>query len=213
MSKKKINLRGIVLTWTILTTTFFWTSTMRVLFKPEISSWSVFGSRGIGFAGDFWLLPLIILLALFMFYIEGRGRLRVLFHSLLISWQLLITAVVVYGSFQSDSSISFETWGITMSMHWLAVPFALFLILAIIWVIQELTGKYEIPVCNWSDFNWKPFYLVLVLFPVAFLFFHLGSGFNWLVKIAVASTIFQWIFLTDSLGRPYKNSSKRIKTT
>ena len=43
MSKKIINLRGIVLLWTVLITTFFWTSTMRLLLKPEISSWRIMG--------------------------------------------------------------------------------------------------------------------------------------------------------------------------
>lgn len=210
MDKKRINLRGIVLTWTILTTTFFWTSTMRVFFKPEISSWSVFGIRGKGFIGDFWLLPLIVLFALFLFYLEGRGRLRILYYILLISWHLLITAAILYGSFQNDGKISFGTWGVSMSFIWLVVPFVLFLFLAIALVIQELSGKYEIPRFDWLKINWKPFLFALLIFPVAFLFFRLGTGFNWLVKIAVASTIIQWILLTETFGRPYILESKQV---
>src|SRR6056297_2454005 len=134
MKKQKINLRGIVLTWTIITTTFFWTSTMRVLFKPEISSWGIFNMGGKGLIGDFWLLPLIILFALFVFYLEGRGRIRILYHILLISWHLIITAVIVYGSFQIKANISFDTWGINISFIWLVVPFVLFLFLSILLV-------------------------------------------------------------------------------
>lgn len=205
----KIKLRGIVLTWTILTTTFFWTSTMRVLFKPEISSWSIFGIGGKGFSGDFWLLPLIIFFALFVIYLEGRGRLRILFHILLISWNLLISAVILYGSLQSDANISFETWGISMSFVWLVLPFVLFLVLSIILVVQELSGKFKTQQYPWTKINWKPFLFALLIFPVAILFFRLGTGFNWLVKIAVASTIIQWIFLTESFGRPYSSKSKK----
>lgn len=95
MKSKKINLRGIVLVWTVLTTTFFWTSTMRILFKPEISSWSIFNLSGKGFIGEFWLLLFIIFFALFLFFIEGRGKLRSLFHILLLAWHFLITAVVI----------------------------------------------------------------------------------------------------------------------
>ena len=107
MSKKKFYLRGIVLTWTIITTTFFWTSIMRIFFKPEISDWSIFNIEGKGFTGDFCLLPLIIFFALFIFYLEGRGKLRILYYILLIMWHLLITAVIVYGSFQTDANVSF----------------------------------------------------------------------------------------------------------
>ncbi len=210
MSKNKITLRGIVLTWTILTTTFFWTSIMRVFFKPEISKWSIFGLHGDGFCGDFWLLPLIILYALFLFYLEGRGRIRFLYHTLLVSWHLLITAIIFYGSFQTKTKISFQTWGIHMSFIWLLVPFALFLIFTIALVIKEASGKVKIERFEWLKINWKPFFIALFIFPVSFLFFHLGTGFNWLVKIAVASTIIQWILLTETFGRPYLHKSKHV---
>lgn len=210
MKKRRINLREIVLTWTTLTTTFFWTSSMRIFFKPEISRWSIFGIRGEGFVGDFWFLPLIVLFALFIFYLEGRGRLRILYHILLVSWHLLITAVILYGSFQNDAKISFGTWGISMSFIWLVVPFVLFLFLAIALVIKELSGKYKIPGFDWTKINWKPFLFALLIFPVAFIFFRLGTGFNWLVKIAVALTIIQWILLTESFGRPYILNQKSV---
>ena len=36
-------LRGGLHAWTVFTTTFLWTPTMRLLLKPEISQWRVFG--------------------------------------------------------------------------------------------------------------------------------------------------------------------------
>ena len=208
MNKKTITLRGIVLIWTIVTTTFFWTSTMRILLKPEISSWSIFNLGGKGFMGDYWLPPLIVLLALFIFYLEGRGKFRTIYHILIISWHLLITGVIAYGSFQSDAQVSFETWGVNMSFIWLVVPFGLFLFMAIALVVQEISGYYKITCYDWTKINWKPFLIALLLFPVAFLFFRLGTGFNWLVKIAIAATIIQWILLYETLGRPYALKSK-----
>jgi len=204
VDKKKNYLREIVLTWTIITTTFFWTSTMRALFKPEISSWSVFSMGGKGFWGDFWMLPLIVLFALFIVYLEGRGKLRILCHILLISWHLLINAIILYGSFQNDANISFGTWGISMSFNWLVLPFVIFLILTIVLAMKELSGKLIVPCFDWTIINWKPFLVALLFFPVAIFFFRLGTGFNWLIKIAVASTILQWIFLSEAFGRPYK---------
>ena len=53
MSKQVRDLRGAVLAWTILTTTVAWTPTMRLLLKPEISHWSLFGVGGSGGAGPF----------------------------------------------------------------------------------------------------------------------------------------------------------------
>lgn len=208
MTYNKTFLRGTVMTWTILTTTFFWTSTMRILMKPEISSWSIFQAGGKGFMGDFWLPPLIVLFALLLFYIEGRGKLRPLYHFMLISWHLLISVIIVYGSFHTQSEISFGTWGISFSMFWLLIPFILFLVLSIVSVILESKNKYLIPAYSWTIINRKPLYLALFLLPVALLFFWLGEGFNWLVKIAVGATIIQWILLADALGRPYSIKSR-----
>ena len=204
MPLQKNTLRSVVLAWTILTTTFFWTSTMRILLKPEISSWRLFNAGGEGFSGSFWLPPLIALVALFAFYLESRRRLRTFWYPLLILWHSLITCALVYGSLQSDGQVTFGTWGISMSFIWLALPAAVFLVLSILLVIREIRGAVEIPVHPWRKINLQPLIIAAVLLPVALLFFLLGEGFNWLVKIAVASTIVQWIMLAEALGRPYK---------
>ncbi len=203
MAAKTINLRGIVLTWTILTTTFFWTSTMRILLKPEISSWSIFNLGGKGFLGEFWLPPLIVLYALFMFYLEGRGRMRPLYQVMLVGWHLAIAGILAYGSLLPDGAISFGTWGITVSFAWLVIPQGLFLLLALLLVIRENRKQIPVPVFDWDRLNRRTLLYAALLLPVAILFFWLGTGFNIYVKIAVASTIVQWIFLTEGLGRPY----------
>jgi len=175
---------------------------MRILLKPEISTWNIFNFGGTGFMGDFWLPPLIVLFALVGFYLEGRGKLRILFHILLISWNLLMTGVIAYGSLQPDAKASFGAWGVSISFIWFIVPFVLFLFLAISLVVQEIRGNYTIPSYDWAKINWKYLVIALLLFPVALLFFQLGTGFNWLAKIAVAATIIQWILLTEAVSRP-----------
>ncbi len=201
-SAKKVNLRGIVLTWTLLTTIFFWTSTMRLLLKPEISSWKIFAIGGKGGAGAYWVLPLVVLLALFAFYLEGRGRLRPLYHILLVGWHLAITGLCVYGALQPGSTIHFGAWGIRLSLVWLVVPFAIFLLLAVLLVIQESRGVLPVPVFGWSQIDWKKAGAAALLLPVAFVFFRLGSGFDLMVKIAIVVTVVQWILLVEALGRP-----------
>lgn len=202
MVLKLNSLRTIILTWTLLTTTFFWTSTMRILFKPDISSWRIFELGGKGFVGEFWFPPLIAIIALFAFYLEGRGKYRLIFYFLLISWHILISGLVLYGSFSSDSVISFGTWGIALSMKWLVLPFKIFLVLAIFYVFQEYRIINSIPLYKWNEVNKKLIITAVLLFPVSFLFFHLGEGFNLMVKIAVVVTIIQWILLVETVGRP-----------
>ena len=181
---------------------------MRMLLKPEISSWRLLGVGGRGVAGDFWLPPLIVLIALFIFYLEGRGRLRPLYHILLIGWHLTITGIFLYGSLRPNSIVSFRTWGIEFSFIWLVIPLAAFSILAIVLTHQEMRGHYPVPVFGWSRINWKTLGVAVLLLPIALIFFRMGTGFDLMVKIAVALTILQWILLTEALGRPHPAESE-----
>lgn len=202
MSKKIFNLRGSVLAWTVFITTFFWTSTMRLLLKPEISSWRIMDLGGKGSTGQFWLLPLFVFIALFLFFIEGRGKLRVLYHILLISLHLSLTAILIYGSTKSNSAATFGAWGIKISFLWLSLPFIFFSLLAIFLVIQEARGYLQVPHFGWNKINLKKIGFAGILLPVALVFFSIGEGFNLIVKIAIIITIIQWILLTEGLGRP-----------
>jgi len=199
-----MNLRGIVLTWTVITSTFFWTSTMRIIYKPEISSWSIFSFSGKGLEGDFWLLPLLIVYAVSIFYLEGRGRIRHVYHAFLLIWHSLLTGVIIYGSTLTDAEVTFGTWGISVGFKWLVIPFILFLGATILLIYKETKNKNQIPTFSWTRINIQPLIIALIISIVSYLFFRLGTGFNWLVKIAVGSTIIQWIFITEAFGRPYK---------
>jgi hypothetical protein len=196
------HLRSTVLTWTLLTTTFFWTTSMRMVFKPEISQWRIFGVGGQGASGDFWVPPLVAALALFAFYLEGRGRLRPLYHALLLAWHLALTAVCVYGVLNTDARISFGTWGISLALEWLVAPFALFLVLAAWLVALEVRARGAVPDFSWAAVNGRLLALAAALAPLAFVLFLAGEGFDGWVKAAVAVTILQWILLVEAVGRP-----------
>ena len=196
----RLTLRDVVLTWTLLTTTFSWTSSMRMLMKPEISSWQIFAVGGEGASGQFWLPPLVAVVALLAFYVEGRGRYRPLFHTWLIAWHAGLTALAVLGSVHADTEISFGTWGIHFAVGWLAAPFAVFLCLAVVMVAREVRGG--VPVYPWHAINWRVLGVATLLFVPAFVLFRVGEGFDGFVKLAVATAILQWVLFVEALGRP-----------
>lgn len=203
MKKTGLDLRGVVLAWTILTTTFAWTPTMRLLLKPEISHWSLFGVGGSGSAGPFWILPLVAMAALLLFYIEGRGRVRPVFHGLLLVWHLSLVAILVYGSVRHGADARFmgAAWGVTIPLPLLTVPFAIFAALAVLLVARERRGSLPVPALAWGQIHWGKLGLAGLLLPVAFIFFRLGEGYDGLVKIAIVATVLQWILLAEAFGR------------
>lgn len=199
-------LRNIVLIWTLLTTTFFWTTTMRLVLKPEISDWRIFTVGGRGMEGEFWLPPLVALIALGAFYLEGRGRLRPLYHAWLLAWHGALLALALYGALLTGGEISFGTWGLAVPLWGLVVPFALFFALALWLVVRETRYSHEVPLFSWQQVDLKPLALAVALLPVAVVFFRLGEGFDGWVKLAVATTILQWVLLVDTVGRPTASS-------
>lgn len=175
---------------------------MRLLLKPEISNWNIFGVGGSGGGGLFWVLPLLATVFLCLYYIEGRGRFRWLFHSLLLAWHLPVTLAFVYGSIWGGAGSVFQgaMWGIKVPFVWLAPPFAFFACLAVILVIRETRGTLSVRVFRWQQVSWKKLGFAAMLLPVALVFFRMGEGFDTMVKIATVVTIFQWIFLAEGLG-------------
>jgi len=207
MTQRRDYLRKLVLAWTIFTTTFTWTPTMRLLLKPEISQWNIFGVAGSGRSGPFWILPLAAMVALLLFYLEGRGRLRPLFHALLLGWHLPLTAAIVYGGVQStEATFMGAAWGVEIPLVLLALPFSLFSVLAVVWVARERRGSLPVSTTDWSQVDWRKIAISAFLLPLAAIFFWLGEGFDGKTKIAIVTTVVQWILLTEGLGgrRPAK---------
>ncbi|MDH3255199.1 MAG: hypothetical protein OEM62_09425 [Acidobacteriota bacterium] len=213
MTERTDYLRQLVLAWTIFTTTFTWTPTMRLLLKPEISQWNIFGVAGSGRTGPFWILPLAATVALLLFYLEGRGKLRPLFHALLLGWHLPLTAAIVISTVQStEATFMGAAWGVEIPLFVLAFPFSVFSVLAVVWVVRERRGSLPVSPRGWSQVGWRKIAIAVVLLPVAAVFFWLGEGFDGKTKIAIATTVVQWILLTEGLRGPAARFKRKEKS-
>lgn len=179
-ARPSFDVRGPVLAWTIFTTTFLWTPTMRLLYKPEISHWSLFGLAGSGRTGSFLLLPGLVVLALALFYLGGRGRFRPLFHGLLLAWHVGVTLALVIAALRAGPEASFigAAWGIEIPLWVLAIPFTLFAVGALAWVWQETRGLLAVARRAWHDVAWRRLLLALALVPVTAVAFHSGENYD-----------------------------------
>lgn len=185
--------------WTIITTAFFWTTSMRLFYKPEISEWAVFGFSGKGFSGDFWFPIVVIIYSIILFYLEGRGRARGVFYVMLLIWHFALLAGTSISSIDSSSTITFGAWGINMAVVWLTIPFLFFFALTVWYVVKERSVIEHIETRQWNQINLKQTMWVIALVPVSYFFFYLGSGFNLLIKVAITINVIQWIMIAKAL--------------
>lgn len=206
-------LPGVVLAWTAFTTTFLWTVTTRGLFRPEISTWSVMGWGGGGREEGFWAFPTLAALALLLFYLEGRGRLRPLFHALLLSWHLAVTGIVLGGTLAAGDGAYFEgaMWGVRVPLAVLALPFAGFAALTVWWIAREVGGRSRTPTAAWGQIDRRALAIALLLLPAAALSFALGEGFDGPTKLATGLVVVQWILLTRALSHRPSGSSRAAR--
>ncbi|WP_226389184.1 hypothetical protein [Penaeicola halotolerans] len=185
--------------WTIITTAFFWTTSMRLFYKPEISEWAVFGFSGKGFSGDFWFPIVVIIYSIILFYLEGRGRARGVFYVMLLIWHFALLFGTSISSIDSGSTITFGAWGINMAVVWLTIPFLFFFALTVWYVVKERSVIEHIETRQWNQINLKQTMWVIALVPVSYFFFCLGSGFNLLIKVAITINVIQWIMIAKAL--------------
>lgn len=202
MNRKRPWLPGAVMGWTIFSTVFLWTPTMRGFFRPDISFFAVMDLRGSGREGWFWIFPALAVLALLLFYLEGRNRLRPLFHALLLGWHLPVTAIVLYGALSAGDDAYFEgaMWGVRLPLWLVAIPFMAFSALAVGWVVLEMRGAKRADSPGWSHVHWQKLGVAGLLLLPAALLFYFGQGFDWKTMLATAVTVAQWIFLATGLS-------------
>lgn len=201
--RPSFDVRGPVWAWTIFSTTFVWTPTMRLLYKPEIAHWNLLGLSGSGRTGSFLVLPGLVVLALALFYLRGRGRFRPLFHGLLLAWHVGVTSALAIAALRFGPEASFigAAWGIEIPLWVLVIPFALFAAGAVAWVWQESRRQSTVVATRtWQDVVWRRLILALALVPPVALAFRSGAGYDGSVKLAIALTVVQWILLAEALG-------------
>lgn len=207
-------IEGAVMAWTVLTTVFLWTPTMRGLFRPDISTWAVLDVEGSGRSGSFWLFPTLAAVALLIFYLYGHNRLRPLFQTLLIGWHSLLTFIVVTGVIRKGGTGFFEgaMWGIRIPLSVLVIPFAGFLVLAITWIARERSSPHPREETKWTAVDLRALALAVLLLPVTIVLFRVGDGIDWPTRFATAATILQWILLTQALSNPEPHNKPRAES-
>jgi hypothetical protein len=177
---------------------------MRLFLKPEISQWRVFELGGAGTDGPYLFLPLLAMLALVMFYIDGRGRVRNVFFALLLAWHGGVTMALVFGALTAGNDAVFmgAAWGIRLPFALLVVPFGVSTAAAIALWILERRHQQMVPVLGWLQLQVGKLGVAALLLPCAALLFWLGEGFDVYTLIAIVVTVVQWILLTEGVGRP-----------
>jgi hypothetical protein len=197
--------RTLVLIWTMFLSVFTWTPVMRAVLRPELSGWGLLGYSGSGASGAFWVLPAAGLFALAMFYIEGRGRVRPLFHAMLLTWHIALSSIVLSGAMRYGDSATFVggAWGVQVGFPLLSIPFVAFTVLAVLLVVRERRDGSQVPVAGWTTINRRPLIIALALFPVAWFFFQFaGANFDWKGKLAIATNVVQWILIIEAVNDP-----------
>ena len=201
-------LEGGLYAWTVFTTTFLWTPSMRLLLKPEISQWRIFGVGGQGAEGPNWLLPLLALAALAMFYLGGRWRTRNVYFAMMLAWHGGVCIALTVGFLASGGAATFEgaAWGIRLSMAVLAIPFALSTAATVAAILQDRQHRIAIPPSGWLELHWPKIGIAALLLPVAAILFRVGHGYDMYTLAAIVVTIIQWILLVESVGPPVPGS-------
>jgi hypothetical protein len=197
-------LENMVLGWTAFTTVFLWTVTNRGLWRPTISSASI-GAEGSGRTLTFWILLSLAPLALGLFYLHGRHRLRPVFWGLLLSWHsvLAIVAVSIAASTGGTARFIGGTWGWNLPMRGLSIWLVVTALAAALYVFAD-AKRPAAPKIPWGAIGWRRLTVAAALTPFIAVVFTLGQGYDWSARVGTATAIAQWLLALHALetGRP-----------
>lgn len=201
-------LEAVVVAWTVFTTAFLWTATMRGLFRPDISTWSVLGLSGTGRGGSFWVFPALAMAALVVFYLYGR-RLRSTVHGFVLVWHGLLVLMVAPALLRAEPA-SFEgaTWGVQLPLWILVVPVVGGFVATGAWVLAD-RGAADAVARPWGAIDGRALALAVALLPVAAALFAVGDGVDWPTRGATAAAILQWVLLAQAVSHAEPDTRDR----
>lgn len=202
---------GVVMAWTVFTTVFVWLPIVRALARPEGYQWGLFGLRGQGLGGAFWVFPVLAVYAALLFahaWWARRGALRVMLLLWHFGWAGMLVATAV--AFGSSARWQGQGWGFDFPVLPIALVYAAFALLAARWALLDWRTGEPRPRPRWRPANTRRLGVAAALLPVAFLLFRLGSDFNWVTALAIGVTIVQWVTLSEAFEA---HSSKGMSTT
>lgn len=199
MKVEQKHLFGPVMFWTVLTSTFVWLPLIRIIGRPDGYQWGILGLSGKGTEGPYWVWILLTLYVLIMLYSAFRGP-RALFYPMLILWHLAVTGVVVMATVFEGTEAAFQGQGLHFSipMWLLIIPFTLFVVLAIAWIVRDYRAGGVPEKVAWTRANSRRLVTSALLLVVALALFRAGNNYNWVTATAIITAIVQWILLVQS---------------
>jgi hypothetical protein len=192
---------GHVMFWTILTGIFAWLPLVRIAARPEGYTWGILGVSGRGTQGPFWIFILLTAYVLTMLFSAFRGP-RAVFYPMLVIWHVAVTAVVIASVTIGGTEAVWQGQGlgVAVPMWILSVPFVLFTVLAIVWVVFDRRAGGAPSGARWVRANTVRLVGSIVVLGLALLLFRAGTNYNWVTASAIVATVLHWILLVESLA-------------
>lgn len=191
-----------LMAWTVVTTSTLWVVVVGGLFQPS-QDWAIFGLRGAGVGGDFWV---VILLALFNGIMLGLGwhGKSAPFHLMLLLWHGTIAAVAASlwfrGGLDGTSSLGF---GLEIPLAIPALALTAFATLTTIWVALDLRrGTGSMPTIRRAGTEWWVV-TVLALLVAELALFQLSEPGGIGQRVGVLLVATQWILFQYLVLRPW----------
>lgn len=198
MRNRHLSLKGVVMFWTTATTLFAWLPLVRIIGKPEGYTWGVLGLSGAGTQGPYGVFIAATAYVVTLLYTLQRGP-RMVSHPMLLVWHMAVTTLVIYGTLQGGPGAVLQGQGLhfELPLWMLSLPFALFTIIVVTWVIRDVQSGWLAPV-PWSPHNSRRLAISLGLLVGALIMFRAGTNYNWVTAGAIVTTVTHWIMLTVS---------------
>ena len=192
---------GPLMFWTVLTSIFAWLPLVRIMGRDEGYTWGILGLSGTGTDGPFWIFIMLTVYVLVMLHSLIRGP-RSLSYAMVVPWHLVVTAVVLAGVVRGGGGATFQGQGLHFEIPlWLlALPFALFAVVAVAWVVLDRRAGGTPVASEWTRGNTVRLVTSLALLFVALVLFRAGTNYNWVTAAAILTTVVHWILLVRSLG-------------
>lgn len=193
-------LRHAVLGWTAFLSVFLWTSLNRALWRPELATWSGFGMSGRGPGVWTVVVAICALLVAFLYYLEGHGRRRGLFHGLLLAVHgpLALYLICVVTERGADVAFRGDTWGWELPLWIPLLPVIGFSALSALLVWRERIGLQPPPRPG-KTVDRRALLLALALVPAIALTFGTGMEFGMRDRVATGLAVLQWLLIVSGL--------------
>lgn len=196
----------VILIWAAIPMITIWLPLIRGLMDGPTYAWGNqywgFSFSGKGIGGDYWILPLLAVFALYLLYLGWRGARRP-FPWLLLLWTVPFAFESFYYGLRYPERYRFrgDTLGVDVSLAWVGPLFwGGLALLSLLWVVRDLKNNdagIERP--RWTKPNKTLLSLVILLIPVQFVLLRFGVPHGTTDQIGVLLTMAQWVLVNLSL--------------